>query len=542
MKEDRRKTYEEIRSELVWDLPEHYNAAFDVCDRHADRPNSALILDVDGAPQAHSFAALRSAANRFANLLVSRGMKPGDVVALVAQPAFEIPVTHIGCWKAGVVSCPIATLFASDALQYRFSSGAVRLVVTDHDNEAKVREAAHACSSAIDVLVFGGASDCAGDFWQALSEMPETFENVRTRPDSPLSLNFTSGTTGQPKGVIAPHSHVPGQAAAMEFLYNYPQPGDVMWSPADWAWLAGQMCTLMAGLFLGMTVIGRPRAGFDADDAFRLLSEHRVTHTLLIPTMMKRMRQVALEDQRRPDLCVRVVATGGEPCGPELYRWVREVFDAPLNETFGQTECATMICNNRDVNAAPFGCLGKPTPGLDAAILRPDGMEAGPDEIGEIAARMPHPIIFLEYLGDPQATAAKKRGEWMFTGDLGRRDDDGNFWYVGRADDVITSSGYRIGPSEVEDALLTHPAVEIAAVVGLPDPDRTEIVVAFIKLTDSANASERLQGELRDHVRDKLARHEVPRRIEFVEAMPVTATGKVMRKTLREQALARVAD
>jgi len=534
----KKPTYEEIRNGFSWEIPEYYNAAVDVCDRHVGRTNPALIFDTDDGVRAYGYAGLHDDANRFANFLTARGIGKGDAIGIVAQPAYAVAVTHVGAWKAGVVTGPIATLFTGDALGYRFRTGRMRLVITDPENEEKVRAAAAECPDVESVLVFERQDPFGGLFWAALDGMSTSFANVATRADDPVSLNFTSGTTGPPKGVLAPHTHILGQGAAMEFLYDFPEPGDVMWSPADWAWLAGQMCTLAAGLFLGMTVVARPRAGFDPADAFRVLADHAVSHTFLVPTMMKLMRQVPVAGQRRADLRVRVVTTGGEPCGAELYRWVREAFDAQLNETFGQTECATMICNNQSVMDAPFGCLGKPTPGLTAVLLGEDGKEVPPGEIGEIAARLPHPIIFTEYLADDAATAARKMDGWMRTGDLARRDENGYFWYVGRADDVITSSGYRIGPSEVEDVLLAHPAVAIAAVIGLPDPERTEIVSAFIRLAQGTEASDGLKDELRDFVRDRLARHEVPRRIEFVEALPVTATGKVMRKALREQVLA----
>lgn len=534
----KKSTYEDIRDSFSWDLPEIYNAAADLCDRHVGRANPALVFDTDAGVETYSFAELQSDANRFAGFLTACGISKGEIIGIVAQPAYAVAVTHIGAWKSGVITSPIATLFAEDALVYRFNSGDIRLVITDPENEDKVKAAAAQCPSVDQVLVFSRDMPKDGPLWDALLDMSTSFENVQTRSNDPISLNFTSGTTGMPKGVLAPHSHVLGQGAAMEFLYDFPEPGDVMWSPADWAWLAGQMCTLAAGLFMGMTVVARPRAGFDAADAFRILAQHKVTHTLLIPTMMKLMRQIPAADQRRADLKVKVVSTGGEPCGAELYRWVADVFEAPLNETFGQTECATMICNNRSVMDAPFGCLGKPTPGLHAVVMGSDGQEAPRGEIGEIAAHLPHPIIFTEYHGDPAATAGKKLGDWLMTGDLARCDKDGYFWYVGRADDVITSSGYRIGPSEVEDALLGHPSVAIAAVIGLPDPERTELVSAYIQLIDGEAGSDALKEELKLFVRDRLARHEIPRIIEFVDELPMTATGKVMRKSLRTQILA----
>jgi len=532
-----RNSYDDIYNGFSWDIPEYYNIASDVCDRHVERKTPALIFDLDSGNEVYSFQQLQEAANQFANVLAKKHISIGDQIAIVAQPCFAIPVAHIGAWKAGVVSCAAATLFAADALAFRFNTSKTKLVVTDFENLSKVEEAVKQAHCVTEILVFSRCGTIDGSFWKEISDASKLYNNVLTRSNDAAFLNFTSGTTGLPKGVLAPHSHMLGQGAAMEFLYNFPEPGDVMWSPADWAWLAGQMCTLMAGLFLGMTVIARPREGFDAKDAYRILAEHKVTHTLLIPTMMKLMRQVDKVDQLKSNLCVKVVATGGEPCGAELYHWCREVLDAPLNETFGQTECATMICNNQMVMDAPFGCLGKSTPGLHAAIIDDSGKELPAGETGEIAARTPHPIIFSSYLGNSDATKDKHINGWMRTGDLGRMDKDGYFWYVGRADDVITSSGYRIGPGEVENALLIHPSVALSAVIGLPDPDRTEIVAAYIILVEGTKPTEELSTDIRNFVRDTLARHEIPRKIVFVTELPLTTTGKIMRKKLKNQIL-----
>lgn len=535
--------YDTIRRDFTWRVPEFYNATTDIVDRHVGRDNPALIVDFDAGPISYSFRRLHADANRMASFLRNQGLVPGDIVAVIAQPCYPVPVVHLGAWKAGMVVCPISTLFSADAICYRLKGSGAKIVFVDKENEAQVASAVELAANGVNMLVFDRSAE-DDQFRTLLAAQPEHSENHQTRASDPCSLNFTSGTTGLPKGVLAPHSHILGQAAGMEYLYDFPQPGEIMWSTSDWSWIAGQMCTLMAGLFLGMTVVARPRAGFDAEDAYRVMAQHKVTHALLIPTMLKMMRQVDPSLRRTGELSLKVIATGSEPCGAELYRWVNETFGTPLNETFGQTECATMICNNERVTAPRHGSLGRPTPGLDVTILDPDGNELGPGEVGEIASRRPHPIIFHSYYNDPDATARKFIGNWMRTGDLGWKDQDGYFWYRSRDDDIITSSGYRIGPGEVEDALLGHPAVAMAAVIGLPDPIRTEVVSAFVVLTeasqDGANdtgRAEALREDIRDHVRRTLARHEVPRRIEFVPTLPRTTTGKLMRKELKRQVM-----
>ncbi|SFH67114.1 acyl-CoA synthetase [Albimonas pacifica] len=532
-------TWEDVAARFAWRVPERYNAARDACDRHAGRANPALAVETPAGVIRHGYDELADMAARFAHLVQGQGLGRGDFVGVLAQPGLATPAATLGAWKAGAAICPMSTHFAPEALAFRLRAAGIGLLVADRENEARAREAVRLAGRPVRILVSDAGGSEADSLPAALAGLPSRFETADTRADDPLSLNFTSGTTGQPKGVVAPHSHLLGQVAAMEWLYDYPQAGEVIWSPAEWAWLAGHMCTLMTGLFLGMTVVARPRAGaFDPAETFRTLAEHGVNRVFLVPTMLKMMRQVPPALQRRGELQVRAVITGGEPCGAELYRWVEEVFGAPLNETFGQTECSTLLVNNQRRMTAPHGCLGRPVPGHVAAIVDDAGAPAPAGEIGQIAVRGPHPILFREYLGDPQATAEKWAGEWMLTGDLGRQDAQGFFWYVGRADDVITSSGYRIGPSEVEDALIAHPAVALAAVIGLPDPERTEIVAAFVRLAEGAAPSDALKEELRLFVRGRLARHEAPRRIEFVDDLPTTPTGKLMRKALRERMLA----
>jgi acetyl-CoA synthetase len=322
---------------------------------------------------------------------------------------------------------------------------------------------------------------------------------------------------------------------SLEFIYDFfPQDNDTLWSPADWAWMAGLADILLPGWYHGCTVVASAAKGFDPEDAYRVLDEHNVTLALLTPTMLKLMRQVpnALD---RYDLKLRAALSGGEAVGKELLEWADRELNIKINEGFGQTECNVILGNNGNVFPIKPGSIGRPTPGTVCAIIDDEGNELAPGEEGHIACKRPHPVMLLEYLNKPEATRDKFIGDWLITGDTGHMDEDGYFWFHGRADDVITSSGYRIGPGEIEDALLKHDAVQMAAAIGVPDAVRTEIIKAFVIPTPGVVGTPELAEELRNSVRSRLAKHEVPKMIEFVDALPMTTTGKIMRRELRER-------
>jgi acetyl-CoA synthetase len=325
--------------------------------------------------------------------------------------------------------------------------------------------------------------------------------------------------------------HMPG----LELLYDFfPQPGDVMLSPADWSWLAGLMDVLMPAWFHGVPVVVYRAPRFDAEEAFALIGRHKVRLSLLTPTTLKLMRQVP-DPVRRFGVKLRAVVSGGESVGRELLDWSKRKLDAVVNEGYGQTECNIVLGHCSEVMPAKPGALGKAMPGHVAGILDDAGQPLPAGEIGMLAFRRPDPVMLLEYWRNPEATAAKYAGDWLLTGDLAQVDEDGYFWFHGRADDVITSAGYRIGPSEIEDAIVRHPAVVLAAAVGVPDAERTEIIKAFVVLREGQKGSPELAAEIQNFVRDRLAKHERPREIAFVPALPMTTTGKIMRRVLREQ-------
>ncbi len=410
------------------------------------------------------------------------------------------------------------------------------MVITDDANLAKAVEVAGEAR----VLCVDGAGDGADDFWALLRMGADTFATVDTAAEEPAFIVFTSGTTGPAKGALHAHRALLGHLPCVEMQHDFfPQPGDVAWSPADWAWIAGLMDVLMPTWFHGMPVLAFRSVGFDPEEAFHMMAKHEVTNALLVPTMIRLMKQVP-NPGARYDLKLRSLISGGEAVGAEIIEWTQQTLNVRINEVFGQTECNLVLGHNATLMPAKPGSLGQPIPGHIGAVVDDDGNELPAGEVGQIAFKRPDPVMLLEYWKNPKASADKFVGDWLLTGDLGQRDDDGYFWYRGRADDVITSAGYRIGPGEIEEALLRHPAVRLAAAIGVPDPVRTESIKAFVVLAEGQQPSEALEGEIREFVKTRLARHEYPRAIEFLDSLPTTTTGKIMRRELREREQAKL--
>ncbi len=533
----RGQTYEETYKNFAWDIPEHYNIADSVCDQWADDPARLALVYEDEARKVHTytFQQIRDLANQLANTLLTLGLKRGDRVTLLLAQDPECAIAHVACWKAGMVSGPCSVLFGADAIQYRLNDSRARALVTDMANYPKVAEVRAECPALEHVLIVDGEAAGARNFWDAIKNASDEFDNFRTHAEDVAWISYTSGTTGMPKGSVQPHRMMIGHMPSLEFVFDFfPQDHDVLWSPADWAWMAGLMDILMPGWFHGCTVVATAMKGFVPEDAYRILDQHNVTLALLTPTMLKLMRQVP-DALSRYDLKLRTVVSGGEAVGTELYEWAKRELKISINEAFGQTECNVVLGNNGNLMPIKPGSLGRPTPGTIVAIVDDEGHEVAPGVVGHIAVKRPHPVMLKEYLNKPDATREKFIDDWLITGDTGSMDEDGYFWFHGRADDVITSSGYRIGPGEIEDALLKHPAVQMAAVIGVPDPVRTEVIKAFILPATGVTPSGTLEEELRDSVKARLAKHEVPRFIEFVDSLPLTTTGKIMRRELRER-------
>jgi acetyl-CoA synthetase len=533
---ERMQTYDQIYRSFRWNIPARYNIAADVCDRHAGDPGKVALIgeDPDGKVWRLTFLDVQRKANQLANLLCAIGLAKGDRVMLLLGQNPWTAIAHVACWKAGLVSVPVSTLFAADAVAYRLNHVNARVVITDAANLPTAARARAQATEPVRIYVVDGHEPEAELLPAAIGQARDTFTNADTAAEDPAFLNFTSGTTGNPKGALQAHRSMLGHLPGAEFCLDFfPQPGDLMWSPADWAWLAGLMDVLMPAWYHGVPVLTFRAPRFDPEQAFAMIGRHRVRTTLLVPTMLRLMRQVQ-NPVERFGIDMRAIYSGGEPVGKELLEWSKEVLNLPINEVFGQTECNLVLGSNASVMPIKPGSIGRAVPGHVAAIVNDAGEPVPPGTTGHIAFRRPDPVMMLEYWHNEEATRDKYANDWLLTGDLGACDEDGYFWFQGRADDVITSGGYRIGPAEIEDALVRHPAVVMAAAVGVPDPVRTESIKAFVIVKDGIERSDVLAEDIRSFVREHLAKHEVPRAIEFVEALPMTTTGKIQRRKLRE--------
>ena len=384
--------------------------------------------------------------------------------------------------------------------------------------------------------------------WESLQEKASRyFDPATTRASDPAFLVYTSGTTGPPKGALMPQSCVLGNLPGFVYSHNdYPQPGDLFWSPADWAWTGGLMDALLPALYFGQPIVGY-HGRFEPERALRLIERYQIRNSFLFPTALKMMMKAYPRPRDAFDVNLRSIMSAGEAVGTTVFEWARDALGVTINEMFGQTEMNYIVGNSHANWPAKPGSMGRPYPGHRIAVIDDSGNEVPTDEAGDVAVNRiapdgtPDPVFFLEYFKNPEATRAKFTGDWCRTGDMASVDDDGYLWYQGRSDDMFKAAGYRIGPSEIENCLVKHPAVANAAIVPSPDDVRGNVVKAFIVLASGHSASAALEDEIRAHVRKFLAPYEYPKEIEFIDALPMTTTGKVQRKVLREREAARKA-
>ncbi|HZR70569.1 MAG TPA: AMP-binding protein [Burkholderiales bacterium] len=535
--------YREVYDSFRWEVPARFNIADACCRRHAgDAARVALLWeDETGATSVWTYREIQRSADRLSNALAALGVARGDRVAVVLPQRPETAVAHMALYQMGAVAMPLSVLFGPDALEYRIrNSEAVAALVDPASlpSLAAVRDGLPALKHVIGVA---GARESGVTPWETLLERASpAFTPVDTAADDPAILVYTSGTTGPPKGALKAHRAVIGNLPGFSYSHDlFPQPGDVFWSPADWAWTGGLMDALLPTMYYGYPLVGY-RGRFDPERALALMRKYRVRNTFLFPTALKMIMKAVPRPRERYDLALRSIMSAGESVGETVFAWTREALGATVNEMFGQTEINYIVGNSHTLWPAEPGSIGRPYPGHRVACIDDAGNEVPPGEAGDIAAwDEGDPVFFLGYWRNPEATKAKYTGRWCRTGDLARRDERGNFWYQGRSDDMFKSAGYRIGPSEIENCLLKHPAVANCAVVGSPDPERTHVVKAFVVLTAGRSGSPELQAELQAHVRGKLAPYEYPKEIEFIDALPMTTTGKVQRRVLRERELQR---
>jgi acetyl-CoA synthetase len=539
--------YDELYGKFRWNVPPRYNIARACCGQWApDRSRFALYWeDESGASAAYSFWDIQQQANRLSNALAALGVQRGERVALLLPQRPESAIAYMAIFQMGAVALPLSHLFGPDALEYRMEHAGASVAIVEPTTIGNLWQIRDKLSRLRHVIGVGGARESGVHPWEALLEKASgQFTLVDTAADDPALIIYTSGTTGAPKGAYEAHRLLIGNLSGFVHSHDlFPQPGDMFWSPADWAWAGGLFDALLPSWAFGIPILGY-RGKFDAEKAYALLEKYGVRNSFLFPTALKLMMKAVPEPRKKYDLNLRSIMSAGESVGVTVIEWAKEHLGVTINEMFGQTEINYVVGNCQAAWPVKPGSIGRPYPGHRVAVIDEEGRERLRGELGEIAVhRSCHgeadPVFFLEYWENPQATRDKYLGDWGLTGDQGKMDEDGYLWYQGRSDDVIKSSGYRIGPAEIESCLVKHPAVANAAVIGIPDAARGAIVKAFIVLQPGQQPSQQLEDDIRQHVRGRLAPYEYPKEIEFIDALPMTTTGKVQRKELRKREAAR---
>jgi acetyl-CoA synthetase len=534
--------YEELYRSFRWNVPERYNMARACCGNWAqDRARFALYWeDESGATAAYSFWDVQQAANRLSNALAALGVKRGERVAIILPQRPETAIAYVAVFQMGAIALPLSHLFGPDALEYRMEHAEASVAIVEPATIANLWAIKERLSHLRHVIGVDVGERGVSAWKTLLGKASSRFTPVDTRAEDPALIIYTSGTTGPPKGALKPHrvliGNVPGFVHSHDF---FPQPGDMFWSPADWAWTGGLMDALLPAWLFGVPILGY-RGRFDAEKAYYLIEKYGVRNSFLFPTALKLMMKAVEKPKSRYDLPLRSVMSAGESVGATVFEWAKAELGVTINEMFGQTEINYVVGNCRSAWPAKPGSIGRPYPGHRVAVIDDQGRSLPPNELGEIAVNrsfngQADPVFFLEYWKNESATREKFIGDWGCTGDQAKMDADGYLWYQGRSDDVIKSAGYRIGPAEIESCLVKHPAVLNAAVIGKPDATRGAVVKAFVVLQPGHSPSEALVGEIQTHVRGRLAPYEYPREIEFIDALPMTTTGKVQRKELRKR-------
>ncbi len=545
--------YAQLHAQFRWAVPTEFNLAEVCCARWARLTPHAVAIRYeheDGARANYSFAQLQQSANQLSMALRRQGVERGDRVAVVMPQRFETAVAHMALYQLGAVAMPLSMLFGPEALEYRLNNSEAVLAIADESSIANVRAARRNCPDLGCVIAVGRAAGNGDLDWDKALERESTrFTAELTSADDAALLIYTSGTTGPPKGALLPHRALIGNltgfvASQNWFGFNEPDESSqaVFWSPADWAWTGGLMDALLPTLYFGRPIVAY-QGRFTPEKAFELLQRHAITHSFLFPTALKAMMKAVPKPRQRFSVKLHALMSAGEAVGDAVFAYCRDELGVTVNEMFGQTEINYIVGNCSRFWPAKPGSMGRAYPGHRVAVLDDAGRECAVGVPGDVSVhrRDIHghrdPVFFLGYWKDEPATLAKFTGDadnsWCRTGDMATRDKDGYLWYQGRSDDVFKAAGYRIGPSEIENCLVKHPAVANAAVVPKPDLERGALVKAYVVLADGFEGSEALIEQLQQHVRGKLAPYEYPKEIEFIAALPMTTTGKVQRRVLR---------
>ncbi len=526
------------------------NIAYECVDRHAvgARASHRALrwLGKQGQAIDYSFADLQRLTNRFANVLRGLGIGRGDRVFVLAGRIPELYITALGAMKNASVFCPLFSAFGPEPIQQRLAIGDGNVLVTTETlyNRRKIGELRASLPALKHILIIGGSEQSSPpdthNFHQLVGAASEEFTVPPTRPEDMALIHFTSGTTGKPKGAVHVHQAVVAHRITGTYALDF-HPDDIFWCTADPGWITGTSYGIIAPLSHGQTSI-IDEADFDAERWYRTIAEQRVTVWYTAPTAVRMMMKGGTEVIGKYDLSsLRLIASVGEPLNPEAVVWGQRAFGLPIHDNWWQTETGGIMIANYNAMEIRPGSMGKPLPGIEAAIVKrqSDGSvdRLKSEEVGELALRPGWPSMFRAYLHDEERYKKCFAGGWYLTGDLAKQDEDGYFWFVGRADDVIKSAGHLIGPFEVESALMEHPAVAEAGVIGKPDAIIGAVVKAFVALKKGYEPSDTLRKELLGHARSRLGPAVAPREIEFSDSVPKTRSGKIMRRLLKAREL-----
>jgi acetyl-CoA synthetase len=563
--------YQAIHQGFGWKVPKRFNMAQACCGQWAAQPATARRVAIrehvagQGLGRSWTFGQLQKAANQLSRVLQAQGVQRGDRVAIVLPQRFETAVAYMAVLQMGAVAMPLSMLFGPEALSFRINDSQARVAVCDESTVQALQQARADCPGLQSLIGVGQAGALADlDYAQAMASQAASFKAVSTLAEDPAVLIYTSGTTGNPKGALIPHRALLGNLTGFVCSQNWfgfdpfkaGQPSKaVFWSPADWAWTGGLMDALLPSLYFGRPIVafsGR----FSPEEAFEIMQSHAVTHTFLFPTALKAMMKAVPDVKGRYRLKLQAMMSAGEAVGDAVFDYVQQQLGVTVNEMFGQTEINYVVGNCALLWPAKPGSMGKGYPGHQVAVIDEAGQPCPPGTPGEVAVNRfdvhgkPDPVFFLGYWNNDKATKAKYTGDWCRTGDMAVVDEDGYLWYQGRTDDMFKAAGYRIGPGEIENCLVKHPAVANAAVVPKPDKDRGALVKAYVVMSPDwqsrrpagpgqAAFDDEVRRELQAHVRGLLAPYEYPKEIEFIDQLPMTTTGKVQRRVLRLQEEAR---
>ena len=536
--------FEELCLSFKWNIPEFYNIASDTVDQDIYQNRIALINFLqDGKIEEWSFVDIKRYANKLANVFDHFHLEANARVGIILGQCPETAIAHMACFKSGKISIPLFNLFGTDALHYRLLNSRASLVICDNIGLNKIFEIKDRLPDLKKIICIDSNDEKRNvfNFKKLLEHASDSYITKKTKASDPALIIYTSGTTGGPKGALLPHrsllGHIPGVEIPHEFLSSSEPVTDLFWTPADWAWIGGLFDVLLPAWHFGIPVVSYRSQKFDPEVTFDLISKLQIKNTFLPPTALKMMKSFN-PSKTVKNLKLRTVGSGGEALGEDLLEWGKQILGVGINEFYGQTECNLTVSNCGAIMPTRQGSIGKPVPGHEVRIINENGeliKEPGLD--GEIIVKSDTPVSFLKYWENDKATKQKVKDGWLYTGDFAYKDEEGYFYFKGRKDDIINTSGYRVGPSEVEDAVLSHPKVSMVAVIGIPDKLRGHIIKAFVVPRDHNNVlaeNEILKRSIQNHVKLKLAAHEYPRLIEFVHELPLTTTGKIIRKDLRE--------